>query len=119
MKDKITIPKNVIIYVLILMVIGLTIKIIYLPEYKIKTQVECFIPEPLKPEEEYPLNCCHTIKDFKDGIMGRYDIEKQCYSVYLKGREFSSVSRTDYHEFAHYFVEGDKEHFCKDYKSLK
>ncbi len=52
-------------------------------------------------------------------VNGRYWIGKDFYCVMADERTLSEQESTDRHEYCHYLVDNDYNHFCIKYKELK
>ena len=59
-----------------------------------------------------------TLKYQNDHVAGYYSPSQEYYCVWLSGRNQDFVDNTDKHEYCHYLLDQDKEHFCEfDYDS--
>lgn len=50
-------------------------------------------------------------------VNGFYSPSEKYYVVWVKGRSFAAVNRTDYHEACHAIVADKPDHFCDLYSS--
>jgi len=60
------------------------------------------------------LDMCNFKEDIKLGsiVNGFYMPSSYYYVVWIKNRSFSDIERTDRHEYCHYLVDEDYDHFC-------
>ena len=49
----------------------------------------------------------------KFAVNGLYYNGNDFYTVWVKDRELSEIEETDKHEYCHYLIDNDYEHFCK------
>lgn len=69
---------------------------------KINNKEKCILYDV--KEEEY------TNKSIANGI---YWIGKDFYCVWANNRTMENIERTDRHEYCHYLIDNDYNHFCK------
>ena len=67
------------------------------------------------PESRYKLYDTirnETVKETTK-LNGVYDYSSEIYCVWEKGRTLDNIERTERHEYCHWLVHNDYEHFCK------